>query len=138
MDDSTTSSARTSLAGLAAGLLSDLQTLSMQELRLASDEYREQLGKAKTAGMSLGLGLGLVAIGGLLLILMTVHVLSALGLPLWASFGLVGALLLGSAVYLLLRAKTKAGEIHVVPVRTVQTLKENVAWIKEEVTSART
>ena len=78
------------------------------------------------------------AIGGLLLIVMTVHLLAALGLPLWASFGLVGALLLGSAVYLLLRAKTKAGEIHVVPFQTVQTIKDNVAWIKEAVTSTRT
>lgn len=65
---------------------------------------------------------------------MLVHLLAALGLPLWASFGLVGALLVGSGVYLLLRAKTTVSDIHVVPLRTVQTMKENVAWIKEAVT----
>src|SRR5688572_9144218 len=135
MHDSTTRSPQISLARVAAGLLSDLRTLAVQEFRLALDEYREELGKAKRAGTSLGLGLGLSAIGGLLLIVMTVHLLAALGLPLRASFGLVGALLLGSAVYLLRQGITKTTDIHVVPVRTVQTMKENVAWIKEEVTS---
>ncbi len=62
---------------------------------------------------------------------------AAAGLPLWASFGLVGALLMGSAVYLLKQAITTAREIHLVPVRAVQTVKEELAWMKEEVTSAR-
>jgi hypothetical protein len=77
-------------------------------------------------------------IGGVLLILMVVHLTGAAGLPLWASFGLVGALLVGASVYLLMRAKKTATDIHVVPLRTVQTMKENMSWIKEEVTSART
>lgn len=61
MHDSTTGSTQTSLARLAVGLLSDLKTLAVQEFRLASDEYKEELGKAKTAGTSLGVGLRLVA-----------------------------------------------------------------------------
>lgn len=70
--------------------------------------------------------------------LMLVHLLAALGLPLWASFGLVGLLLVGFGVYLLRQAITTASGIHLVPLRTVQTMKENVAWIKQAVTSART
>lgn len=58
MHDSTTRSTPTSLAGLAAGLLSDLKRLAMQEVPLASDKYKQELGKAKTAGTSLGVGLG--------------------------------------------------------------------------------
>jgi hypothetical protein len=41
--------------------------------------------------MSLGIGIGLAAIGGWLLILMLVHLLQALtAFPLWACYGLVG------------------------------------------------
>lgn len=127
-----------SMTSLIVGLLADLRALAVQEFRLASHEVREELGKARSAGISLALGAGLSVLSGLLLILMIVHMLNAAGLPLWASYGLVGLVLGGSGVALLMKAKTKAGDIHVVPIRTVQTMKENVSWIKEEVTSART
>jgi hypothetical protein len=129
---------RPSMTSLIVGLLADLRALAVQEFRLASHEVREELGKARSAGISLALGAGLSVLSGLLLILMIVHMLNAAGLPLWASYGLVGLVLGGSGVALLMKAKTKAGDIHVVPIRTVQTMKENVSWIKEEVTSART
>lgn len=129
---------RPSMTSLIGGLFADLRALVVQELRLASHEVREELGKARSAGISLALGAGLSVLGGLLLILMIVHMLNAAGLPLWASYGLVGLVLGGSGVALIMKAKTKAGDIHVVPIRTVQTMKENVSWIKEEVTSART
>lgn len=129
---------RPSMTSLIEGLFADLRALVVQELRLASHEVREELGKARSAGISLALGAGLSVLGGLLLILMIVHMLNAAGLPLWASYGLVGLVLGGSGVALIMKAKTKAGDIHVVPIRTVQTMKENVSWIKEEVTSART
>lgn len=129
---------RPSMTSLIEGLFADLRALVVQELRLASHEVREELGKARSAGISLALGAGLSVLSGLLLILMIVHMLNAAGLPLWASYGLVGLVLGGSGVALIMKAKTKAGDIHVVPIRTVQTMKENVSWIKEEVTSART
>jgi uncharacterized membrane protein (DUF2068 family) len=138
MDNSTIRSTQPSIAGLLMGLVSDLKGLALQEVRLATDEFTEELGKAKTAATSLALGSGLALIGGVLLIFMIVHVIAAAGLPLWASFGLVGALLVGASLYLLMRAKKAATDIHMVPLRTVQTMKENVSWIKEEVTSART
>lgn len=130
-------STRLSFAALLEGLLSDVKALLRQEFRLATLEVREELGKTKSAVSSLALGIGLAAIGGLLLILMIVHMLAAAGLPLWASYGLVGLALGGSGIALLMRAKTKASEIHLVPIRTVHTMKENVSWIKEEVMSAR-
>lgn len=126
-------------ASLLSGLAHDMKVLTLQELRLAKNEVQEELGKAKTAAASLAVGIGLAAIGGLLLILMLVHLLQALtDLPLWACYGIVGGLLAGGGVALLLRAKERAGSIHVLPVRTFETIKENVAWIKEEVTSPRT
>ncbi|WP_447979568.1 phage holin family protein [Candidatus Nitrospira bockiana] len=132
-----TERAQPSVSQLVTGLLHDFKMLLMQELQLAKDEVREELGKARTAAVSLAVGLAMAAIGGLLLIVMLVHLLAVTGLPLWACYGLVGGLSAGLGVVLIVRAKSRAEDIHVVPVRTMQTMKENVSWIKEEVTSPR-
>jgi hypothetical protein len=137
VSETTRHSTRPSLTALLEGLLTDMKRLAAQEFRLATHEVREELGKAQSAVSSLALAIGLAAIGGLLLILMVVHLLAEAGLPLWASYGLVGLTLGGAGVGLLLRAKHQAAQIHVLPIRTLQTMKENVSWIKEEVTSPR-
>lgn len=137
ISETTRRSPRPTFTALLEGLLADMKVLAIQEFRLATHEVREELGKAQSAASSFALAIGLAAIGGLLLILMVVHALAAAGLPLWASYGLVGLALGGAGVGLLIRAKHQAAEIRVLPIRTVQTMKENVSWIKEEVTSAR-
>ena len=128
-----------SFAALLDGLWQDLKTLAAQEVRLATHEVRQELGKAKSAAVSLAIGIGLVAVGGLLLILMLVHLLQALtDLPLWACYAIVGGAIAGTGAWLVIKAKTAVEGIHVVPIRTLHTMKENVSWIKEEVTSSRT
>ena len=51
-------------------------------------------------------------------------------IPLWACYGIIGGLLILAGGALLLRAKAKAEDIHVVPERTAETMKENLKWIK--------
>jgi hypothetical protein len=137
MSDTRRNSGRSSITALLEGLLADMKALAIQEFRLATHEVQAELGKAGSAASSLAIGIGLAALGGLLLVLMVVHMIAEAGLPLWASYGLVGLVLGGSGLALLIKAKHKAADIHVVPLRTVQTMKENVSWIKEEATSAR-
>ena len=130
---------RPSFAALLDGLWQDLKTLAVQELQLATHEVRQELGKAKSAAVSLAVGVGLLAVGGLLLILMLVHLVQALtDLPLWACYAIVGGAIAGTGAWLVIKAKATVEHIHVVPIRTVQTMKENVSWIKEEVISPRT
>jgi hypothetical protein len=127
-----------SLAQLLTGIVDDAKELMRQELALAKHEIREDLRKTKTAMVSLGIGIGVAAIGGLLLILMLVHLLQALaGLPLWACYGIVGGLFVIVGGVLLLIAKNTIARIDVVPQQTVETMKENVQWIKERATSDR-
>jgi hypothetical protein len=130
--------AEPSLAQLLTGIVNDAKELLRQELALAKHEIREDLRKTKMAMLSLGIGIGVAAIGGLLLILMLVHLLNALaGLPLWACYGIVGGLLLIMGGVLFLIAKHTIARIDVVPPQTVETMKENVQWIKERATSDR-
>jgi Putative Actinobacterial Holin-X, holin superfamily III len=83
-------------------LMQDAQRLRRQEVALATHELRCERRTSRRAGMSLGFGIGLAAIGGWLLILMPVHLLQALtALPLWACYGIVGELLAAGGIGLL-------------------------------------
>jgi hypothetical protein len=53
-------------------------------------------------------------------------------LPLWACYGIVGGFLTIVGVVLLYAARSKASTIHLVPERTVETIRENVQWIKNQ------
>jgi VIT1/CCC1 family predicted Fe2+/Mn2+ transporter len=125
------------LTQLVNELASDAKELLRQELALAKYEISEEISKTKVALISLGIGVGIGAIGGLLLILMLVHLLNALaGLPLWACYGIVGGVLAIVGIVMLLHAKNKMFDIAVVPHQTVDTMKENVRWIKQKTTSS--
>jgi hypothetical protein len=125
------------LTQLVNELASDAKELLRQELALAKYEISEEISKTKVALISLGIGVGIAAIGGLLLILMLVHLLNALaGLPLWACYGIVGGVLAIVGIVMLLHAKNKMFDIAVVPHQTVDTMKENVRWIKQKTTSS--
>jgi hypothetical protein len=122
------------LAQLLIGLMHDAQQLLRQEVALAKHEIRIELRKILGVGMSLGLGIGIAAIGGLLLILMLVHLLHALiALPLWVCYGIVGGLCAAGGIVLLVLGKQKLARLHLVPQQTVETMQENVQWVKAQV-----
>jgi hypothetical protein len=85
-----------------------------KELVFAQYEYRkyqtlQQAAKAKTMAIWLAVGAVLTGVGGFLIILMIVHLLHALtNLPLWASYGTVGIILLTIGVIFLYSGKRRA------------------------------
>jgi len=128
-------SAEPSLAALIGGIINDARDLMLQEFTMAKLEVQDELRKTKAAAISLGIGIGIAAVGGLLLLLMLVHLLHALTpIPLWGCYGIVGGVLLLAGLLLLYSGKKTAEEIAVVP-ETVETLKENAKWIREQTTS---
>jgi hypothetical protein len=137
MPDAIPPSAEPSVAALVAGLINDARDLLLQEFTMAKLEVQDELRKTKAAALSLGIGVCIAAVGGLLLLLMLVHLLHALTpILLWGCYGIVGGVLLLAGLLLLFRGKKTAEEIAVVP-ETVQTLKENATWIKHQTTSDR-
>jgi hypothetical protein len=123
------------LAQLVSGLVSDTKLLLRQELALAKHEISEEVRKTKTALICLGAGSGVAAIGGLLFIAMLVHLLNALtDWPLWICYGVVGGVFAIVGVVLLYRGKQQISQVDMVPQQTVETMKENVRWIKEKAT----
>lgn len=124
------------LTQLMHGLVNDITLLMRQELALAKHEMHEEVRKTKTALISLGAGIGIAAVGGLLFIAMLVHLLNALTeWPLWICYGIVGGVCAIAGAVLLYRGKRYMSQIDMVPQQTVETMKENVRWIKEKTIS---
>jgi len=123
------------LAQLVNGLMSDATLLLHQELALAKHELYEEARKTKTAVTSLGAGIGIAAIGGLLLIIMLVHLVKALTeWPMWICYGIIGGICTIAGVALLYRAKQYISQIDIVPQLTVETMKENIRWLRKKTT----
>ena len=133
MVNSASHNSEPTLAQLVSGLMSDATLLMQQELALAKYELYEEARKTKTAVASLGAGIGIAAIGGLLLIIMLVHLLRELTeWPLWTCYGIVGGICAIGGVALLYRGKQQISQIDIVPQQTVETMKENVRWFKRK------
>jgi hypothetical protein len=138
MANHSSSSSEPSVAALVSGIVNDAKSLLLQEFTIAKLEIRDELRKTKSAAISLSIGIGIAAVGGLLLILMGVHLLAHLTeIPLWGCYGIVGGILLVIGIIFLATGKQTAEKIEVIPPQTVETLKENAQWIKEQTTSNR-
>src|SRR6266511_2694153 len=83
-----------SLAVLLGGIVNDAKDLLVQQFTMAKLEVQDELRKTKAVALSLSIGLGILAMGGILLVLMLVHLLAvSTHIPLWGCYGIVGGIL---------------------------------------------
>jgi putative superfamily III holin-X len=120
------------LGGLLRSLLADVRLLSRREAELALVEVKL---KASRLGLAGGLMAGAVLVAVFALgTLITAAVLGlAIVLPAWAAALVVGVALVAVAATLFLvgRARMKTmGPL--APTETIQTLREDVSWIRQE------
>jgi len=120
-----------SFADLLRDIVRDLQEIIRSEVRLARTEIGEEIGKAKSAGMALAMAAVTGLFGLAFLLLAAVYAL-ALVLPNWAAALIVGGVMALIAAVSLGTGKKRMKEIHPKPERTVETIKENVAWAKQQ------
>jgi len=120
-----------SITGLVTGIVNDAQELIKQQMTLFRHELQVDIRKTKEGALSLGAGLGVAGLGGLLLALMLVHLLQALApeMPLWGCYGVVGVALVGVGGILCYAGKKIFDSFSPLPNESVQALKENVRWI---------
>jgi len=129
-----------SVTNLVGGIINDFGDLIRQEIRFARAEIKSDLVKTREATMTLGIGVGVACVAGLLLLWMLVHLLHWLtlpagsrldeaALPLWACFGIVGAALAIIGGLLIQAALRKFQSYNPLPDETAKTVKENVEWI---------
>lgn len=128
----------TSFTSLVGDLASDANELLRQEVALTKLEVQYELRKAKTAAMALGVGIGVAILGGMLLMLMVVHLLAALTVvPLWGCYGIVGSGLVVLGGVWLAVAKAAANKLGVVPAGTAERINESAQWLTQQTRSDR-
>jgi hypothetical protein len=122
-----------SFTELVEGIVSDAQTLLEQQLTLLRCEIRDEIESTKDAAVSVGAGVGLVSVAGLLSTQMLAHLVhDTTGLPLWACYGLVGAAFGVAGLGQLERARRDARSLSLIPRQTTAELRENLAWLKQQ------
>jgi len=131
-----TQDAATSEVGEVVGLIvHDVENLLDQHARLLRSELRQGLRAAPPALASIGAGASLAAIGGGLGVLMLVHGLQrSTRLPLWSCYGLVGGTFAALGAGLMASGTHKAAGLTLMPRETARALREDVAWIKNQLT----
>jgi hypothetical protein len=120
-----------SLGELFSELTSDMSTLMRKELQLAQAEMTEKL-SAATRSVVLMVAGGLIAYAGLLGLLAALVIGLGGLMPYWLSALLVGLAVLIVGVVLVQSGRSSLAHLHVVPEKTVETLKENTEMVKEK------
>ena len=122
-----------SLGELFSELTRELTTLVRQEAALARTELTET---AATVGKNVGflaVG-GAVAYAGFLALIAALIVgLGQLGLPWWLAALIVGLVVAGIGYVLVQKGLTALKQMNLAPQQTIETLKEDKEWAKEQV-----
>jgi hypothetical protein len=120
------------LGDLFGDLASDMSSLVRQEVALAKVEITQ---KAKYVGRNIGYLVvgGAVAYAALLAILAAIIMLLAKVVPNWGAALIVGAVVGGIGWLLIGKAMTALQETELTPRETVETLKEDATWMKQQI-----
>jgi hypothetical protein len=123
-----------SLGDLFSDLSRETTTLVRQEVQLAKAELTQSATEA-ARGLGMLVAGGAVAYAGLLFLLLAiVFGLIEAGWDAWLSAFVVGLVVVAIGAILVLRARESLKPANLAPRRTVETLKEDQEWAKEQIT----
>lgn len=120
-----------SAADVLKDIVGNLQEIIRSEVRLARAEIREETGKLANAGKMFAIGavLGIFALGFVLWSL--AYGLASVMSP-WLATLIVGLVLGVVAGILISSGQTRLKAVSVKPERTVENVKENIEWMKNQ------
>jgi len=123
-----------SLGDLFSDLSRETTTLVRQEVHLAKAELTQSATEV-ARGIGMLVAGGAVAYAGLLFLLLAiVYGLIEAGWDAWLSALVVGLVVAAIGAVLVLRARESLKPANLAPRRTVETLKEDQEWAKEQIT----
>jgi uncharacterized BrkB/YihY/UPF0761 family membrane protein len=120
------------LGDLFGDLATEMSNLVRQEVALARVEISQ---KAKYAGRNVGYLVvgGAVAYAALLAVLAAIIMLLDRVMPAWGAALLVGLVVAAISWILIGKAMSALQQMEVTPRETVETLKEDAAWVKQQI-----
>jgi len=116
------------MSDIVQDILRDVHNMTRAEIRMARVELGETAQKAGQAAGLLGISAIVGLLGAICLVAALVAVLAII-MPLALSALLVGLALCGMAAGGYFAGRSRLREVEIVPKRTLETLKEDVAWI---------
>ncbi len=121
-----------SIASVFQNIVGNIEQIVRSEVRLAKAEVYEEIGKAGTSAKSIAIGAvcGLYAFG--LLLLCIIYALTTV-VPAWVAALIVAAVLGFFATVLISGGIATLNSINPVPDKTIETLKDNMKWAKEQI-----
>jgi len=123
-----------SLGDLFSELAQETSTLVRQEVRLAKAELTQSATEAGR-GVALLLAGGAFAYAGVLALLAAVILgLWEAGVESWLAALIVGLVVVAIGVILVLRARETLSALSLAPRKTVESLKEDKEWVREQIT----
>jgi uncharacterized membrane protein YqjE len=121
-----------SISEILQDVLRNLQDIVRSEVRLAKTEVREEVIKARSAAAFLAVG-ALCGVFTLFFLLLAAVDALILVVPSWAAALIVAAALTTVAAIALIGGAKRLKRVHPAPEKTLETMKENVAWAKQQV-----
>lgn len=136
-----------STVSLVQGIVGDIGELIKHEVRYARAEFQSDLAKMKTAAAILFTGVAAGFVGLVLFALMAANGLhySTLpadavvkaGLPLWASYGIVGAVFVVVGGVLGWVGADRLSRVNPMPDQTLQNVQKDVSWIAQQTANSK-
>jgi len=120
-----------SLGELIGDLGRDLSVLVRQEIELGREEISAEVSKASRAGAAFGAAAGAAFFAAFALVLAAGWALAEV-MPTGLAFLIVGLVLGAVAAVLGLRGRKQIKEIEPKPEQTIETLREDAQWLKEQ------
>ncbi len=120
-----------SIADVLQDIVANVQAIIRSEVRLAKTEIT---GEAVKAGRAGGMMVGGVVTGlfTVWLLLLTILFALATTIPMWAAALVLFALMAVVTAVLFAAGKKRFAAVHAKPEKTIETVKENVEWVKNQ------
>lgn len=111
-------------------ILRNLQEIVRSEVRLAKVEIREEIKQAAFSGAWIAAG-AVAAVSAWIFLLWTVVYALATAMSTWVATLLVAVVMACAGALLIMSGIRKARRIQPIPERTVESVKENLEWMKQ-------
>lgn len=120
-----------SISEVLRDIVGNIQDIVRSEVRLAKTEVREEIVKAKAATVITAAGGVCAVFASFFVLLATVYGLTRV-MPDWAAALTIAAALAIAAGVMLGSGLKQFGHVKPVPERTMESVKENVEWVKQQ------
>ena len=111
-------------------ILRNLQEMVRSEIRLAKVEIRGEVKRAVSSGVWIAVG-SVAAMSAWIFLLWALAYSLATRMSMWAATLIVALMMAASAAALIMSGIRRAKRIRPIPERTVESVKENLEWMKQ-------